>query len=74
MFETNRIADEIANEIRVFMVAHKVFFEILEKELAKADLKDDTKSLIRTCAVYGFTTNMKVTIEKIMRGLRDGSK
>jgi len=74
MFDTNRIANEIANEIRVFMVAHKIFFEILEKELEKADLKDDTKNLIRTCAIYGFSTNMKIQIDKMMRGLRDGSK
>jgi len=65
------IKEKIAEHVRMFAVAIKVFDETLEEELAKIDFDEETKDLIRDCAVLGMATSMGNVFEKFRRECKD---
>ena len=66
-----KIKEKIAEHVKMFALAIKVFNETLEEELAKIDLDEDTKDLIRDCAVLGMATSMGGAFEKLRREIKD---
>ena len=65
MITEKEIKEKIAEHVKMFAIAIKVFNETLEEELAKTDLDEETKDLVRECAVLGMATSMGGAIEKI---------
>lgn len=71
MITEKEIKEKIAEQVKIFAIAIKVFNETLEEELAKTDLDEETKDLVRDCAVLGMATSMGGAIEIIRREINE---